>query len=468
MQKLRHLLNMKKVIILFFIGLVFIPLKVFSQEDSDGICNCYLPLDTTFKVVPMTLGADTNAKAPNYYNDINTSQAIRLPFNFCFYGTSYDTVYIGNKGIISFIKPIFNFTNGNLPAGHDTAMIAPFWSDIDDIPFGTIPPAIHRLIWYKMYPTRLVVMWNTVGYYTFDDDVYNSFQLTITNGSDPTIPGGNNVQFCYQPGGMGWTSADSSGGSMGFNGVPATVGVNKGDKISYAVISRFKLPGLTYYGPTSAINGLYWLNGKSLILNTCITDKNIPPVIINSNQCDTFNLCRFDSLQYTATFLCAEQGQRATLSVTSDTFNNIRIDTSSSANSIYTANITVNSGSAPLGYHNVNIKATDNSTPPQTSTYTLVINVGVCTGIDEVYNNDNKFSIYPNANPGRFIVQLDNGQSPENTEAMVYDVLGKLVYATKLNKSKTEIDISSRAKGMYFLKIYEGSLQMGVKKIVIQ
>src|SRR5580765_667935 len=99
--------KMKKIFPLFIICLVLIHVRLFAQATS---CNCYLPLDTSFHVVPMTNGTDA-VTPPYYYNNVNTSQAIKLPFSFCFYGKSYDTVYIGNKGNISFIKPIFNSGN---------------------------------------------------------------------------------------------------------------------------------------------------------------------------------------------------------------------------------------------------------------------------------------------------------------------------------------------------------------------
>ncbi len=158
---------------------------------------------------------------------MNTSQAIKLPFKFCFYGTDYDTIYIGNKGNISFVNPIYRFTSGNFPAGKDTAMIAPFWADICNIPYGPFPLGA-GVVWYKLSPTNLIVQWYESGYHHFDDDLYDNFQLTITNGADPIIPGGNNIEFCYAQNGMQWASSDSSAGINGFAGVPATVGLKQG------------------------------------------------------------------------------------------------------------------------------------------------------------------------------------------------------------------------------------------------
>jgi hypothetical protein len=319
-----------------------------------------------------------------------------------------------------------------------------------------------------MSPTNLIIKWVESGYYHFDDDLYDNFQLIISNGADPIIPGGNNVKFCYtSTNGMQWASSDSSGGTNGFAGIPATVGVNKGDKTSYAVISRFSLPGLTYYGPTSATNGLSWLNGKSFILNTCITEKNIPPVIINPNVCDTLNVCRWDSILYSVFFLCAEQGQKTTLSASCPTLPGILTDTSSSSNSVYVIHVKDDIGNVTLGYHTINVTATDNSIPPQTITYPIVINVNICDGINEAIDNSG-FSLYPNANNGKFTIQLSDTQVPEKCTVIIYDMLGKEIFSEPLYDYKTDINLSDKAKGMYFLKIFRDANMLGVKKLIIQ
>lgn len=56
--------------------------------------------------------------------------------------------------------------------------------------------------------------------------------------------------------------------------------------------------------------------------------------------------------------------------------------------------------------------------------------------------------IYPNPSNGLFTIE--NGQ--ENSEAIVYDLLGKIVFTQKLS-NKTNIDLSTQPKGVYFIKI---------------
>lgn|GEM_PF-1168004 len=455
---------MKKLILLLFICLTSFSIKMLAQ-DSVGYCDCYRQQDSSImQDVPFTLGADS-VGPPYYYNNLNTTPALKLPFTFCFYGKSYDSVYIGNKGNITFEKPIHTFTSGNFPAGTDTAMIAPFWANANNLAPGPYPPGLGET-WYKMYPNRMEVTWYNTKFYRFDCDVYNSFKLTISNGQDPEIPGGNNVEFCYYA--MGWACADSSGGSMGFAGVPATIGVNKGDHVAYAQIGRFSLPGHTFSGITSATNGTYWLNFNSFILNTCVTEKNIPPVVLNPGLCDTVTLCPWDTAEYTVSFLCAVPGQRAALTATSPTLGLVLCDTSTAANGIKTINIKAPTNSSVIGYNTINVTATDFSVPPQKITYPIVFKVDVCTGVSEVMHNNDGFSIYPNSNNGIFTVELDKGQTLDNCVVKIYDIQGKEIYSEPLATTKAEINISNQPKGMYFLKLLRDGEQVGAKKISLQ
>jgi hypothetical protein len=121
-----------------------------------------------------------------------------------------------------------------------------------------------------------------------------------------------------------------------------------------------------------------------------------------------------------------------------------------------------------LGYNIINIKATDNSSPPQTSTYPVVFKVDICTGINEVSENNSSFIAYPNSNDGKFTIELNNGQLPENCVIKIYDILGKEICSEMVKDSKMEINISEQPKGIYFVKLLKNNMEIGVKKISIQ
>src|SRR6185369_12832017 len=100
-----------------------------------------------------------------------------------------------------------------------------------------------------------------------------TFQLIITDGTDPLLPGGNNVSFCYQD--MQWTTGDASNGTMGFGGVPATVGANRGNNTDYAQIGRFDQVGTNYDGGFGLNDGISWLDSTHFYMNTA--GGGIPP-----------------------------------------------------------------------------------------------------------------------------------------------------------------------------------------------
>jgi hypothetical protein len=459
---------LKKKVIHVFLFLVLPTPGLFSQ----GTCNCGIPIDSSFHIVPMTQGSapKDQGTAPLYQNDDGSTLPIKLPFTFCYYGQSFNTVFINNNGNISFVKPVFNFSTHGFPLGTDTLMIAPFYADVNTIPAGLPTPNGGNLVYYKITPTNMTVKWNAVEYQTTsgDIDVGNTFQLIITNGFDPILPGGNTISFCYQD--MGWATSDVSGGLSGFSGTPATVGVNMGNKINYAQFGRFSIPGATYYGPFASYNGLWWLNNKSFIFNTCVTGNTIPPVIVNAKQtCDTLTVCAGKTLTVTVSFLSPQQGQTSTISVSSTDLTGLSLINTSTSYNIASATAQLIPSVSDTGVHVFNITATDNSSPALTSTIPFIVIVNACggTGMKETTLNNN-FSIYPDPNSGNFTIQVDNQQSLASGEVKIYDLLGNGIYSTKLKNIKTEIDLSSKPKGIFFLKLYIENTPTGMKKIVIE
>lgn len=454
---------MKKNLLLF-ICILFISVQVYAQSCDCYIANAY----NTFPPVPMGLGTDTGG-APFYRCNNCSSIPIKLPFNFCFYGKEYDTVYINNKGSISFVNPVFNYPSAGLPEGNDTLMLAAFLADIDNRgvdPFSTIC--------YQLTPTHLIVQWSTVGYNTFDDDLYDNFQVTITNGNDSLLPAGNNVSYCYWL--MQWASADSSGGTGGFGGIPARVGVNKGDHINYAQIGEFNFPGSAYNGPFSATGGIYWLINKSFIFNTCVTGNDIPPVIINPNTCDTLTVCALDTGIFSVSFLCAQQSQTATLSVSSGGLQGITTTTTNNA-SIYTAKMQVIPPLKDTGIYQLHIVATDNSFPALKDSiqYTVIvtncnIDTNTGTGINKLTAVNEQWSIYPNPGNGIFLISANNPQPIANSCIEIYNLLGEEVYSKSNIQNPTfSINLSSQPPGIYFYLIRNPDETIaGQGKLIIQ
>lgn len=87
-------------------------------------------------------------------------------------------------------------------------------------------------------------------------------------------------------------------------------------------------------------------------------------------------------------------------------------------------------------------------------------------GADNKVEMEN-MKLYPNPNDGKFNLNF-NLKNRGDAEVTVYDMQGKQVYSEKLSNFAGEynkpIDISSNAKGIYFVKIQQGN-HTQVKKI---
>ncbi len=320
-------------------------------------CDCLVPLDGTFSVAEFTGGI-----APDYRNDDGSTASKALPFTFCLYGTNYNNFFINNNGNISFGSAYGTFTATGFPSA-GFVMAAPFWADVDT------RNAASGLVYYKITPTYAIVKWQQVGYFPSAADKVNTFQVIITDGSDPILSNGANIAFCY--GDMQWTTGSASGGSGGFGGTAATAGVNKGDGINFAQIGRFDQPGSTYNGTTTS-SGVSWLDNQSFFFSTC-SSTNIPPIVAGLNNCDTIRICGpNDSLILSALFLSPESSQSTTITVNLNGTPNSSVLSVINGNVAF-AQVLIYAGAANYGNNVITFTATDNGIPVQST----VVNTNV-------------------------------------------------------------------------------------------
>lgn len=324
-------------------------------------CACWQTRDSTWDIVPMV-----NGTPPDYRNDDFSSPSISLPFTFCLYGSTWNSCFINNNGNVSFGGAFGTFTASGFPTtGFE--MVAPFWADVDT------RNVLSGLPHYKITPTYMIVQWDSVGYYSAYADKVNTFQLIITDGSDPIVPGGN-VSFCYKD--MQWTTGDASGGVNGFNGSDAVVGANRGNSVDYIQFGAFNQPGGNYNGPQGANSGIDWLDYQTFAFDACNANTNIPPTASGITICDTLHLCVGDTLPLNVLFFSPEAGQTTTITVSAPGVNDYTIVSNTSGNTAqlisYLAGTMLN-----IGYNNILITATDNGTPTGVTSIPIVIEVSI-------------------------------------------------------------------------------------------
>lgn len=325
--------------------------------NSADACGCYTPHDsswTAFQTMPEYNGATDDGYAGPF----------TLPFSFCFYGQTITQYYININGNISFGAPYTTFSSNPFP-DPSFVMVAPFWGDVD------LGGAGNGEIWVKETPTSLTVNWEAVGYYNEHTDKLNTFSVVITDGTDPVLPSGQNVGFCYED--MQWTTGDASSGTNGFGGTPATVGANKGDGVEFVQFGRFDQAGNTFDGPFGNPDGVDWLDNKSFVFNVC-SSTNIPPILTGLDLCDTLELCVGDTFNFDLSILSPENVQTTTAEIdtTNITFSDFTVVSNTSGIS---ADIDAQliCHVADIGYHNLSISAWDNGTPADTIDVDIVV-----------------------------------------------------------------------------------------------
>lgn len=90
-----------------------------------------------------------------------------------------------------------------------------------------------NLVWYDLNTdtNTVTVTWDDVGYFSYNMDKTNAFQLQFSDLGDGEI----NISFIYED--INWTTGNASGGVNGLGGIIARAGYSAGDGTHY-----FELP----------------------------------------------------------------------------------------------------------------------------------------------------------------------------------------------------------------------------------
>lgn len=427
--------------------------------EKNGTCDCIVPLDSTFSLAMLP-------------NDDGSSGLINLPFTFDFYGNQYNSVYINNNGNISFISPYITWTSNSFPDSSYN-MIAPFWGDVDTR--GGMDTLGNLLgnggnVWYKVTPTALIINWNQVGYFNMHNDLVSTFQLIISNGSDSLVSAGGNVSFCYED--MQWTTGDASGGSGGFGGTPATVGVNVGNGTDYFQVGQFVQSGTSFDGPTNNFDGVDFLDGQEIYFNVAgISATNTPPLLISSALCDTINVLTGDTLlksmnssDFIIGIMTPEIGQNIQISTNSDApAGAFSYSMTPISDQYYEIQASFNATGVTPGIYHVSLTATDNGTPVGVTTKNFVFEVIYENSANIGEFNNSEIKIYPN--PTNDFVTIQVPKNFENNQVEILDLSGKILFSKTLSESAL-LDLSHLYAGTYFIRIIQDQQVLGINRII--
>lgn len=428
------------------------------QQTQSTTCNCMIPLDTTFSVVPFQ-----NAVAPDYRNDDFSTTAISLPFSFNFYGTTYNSLYINNNGNISFSAPYMTFTANPFPDSTFN-MIAPFWADVDTRDSGS------GLVYYKITPTHMIVKWDNVGYFANHSNLLNTFQLIITDGLDTILPAGSNVSFCY--GDMQWTTGDASQGMGGFGGSPSTVGVNMGNGTDYFQVTQNDAAGSAFDGPYGAADGVDWLDNQEVYFNTSLMG-NVPPLVLNSTICDTIDVytgdtlrsVNQDSIMFDFQFMTPEHDQTVTATIsTSAPASALSYQQTVNQANFKAYSCTFRAKDLPPGIYTVTGTATDNGVPTGQSTGTVVIHTYYDGALSiEPQNGDQHFVLYPNPAEESFVIDRSS-DSPASI--IVTDLVGQVCSKMPATGKRTTVNTAALKAGVYFVTVQDAKGNTQTTKLI--
>ena len=297
--------------------------------------------------------------------DDNSIGPIALGFDFSLFGTVYNSCYINNNGNITFTAPLASFSSTGFPVS--IPMVTPFWGDVDT------RASTSGRVWYRIFPDRLVVLWNHVASYDQSQNagLKNTFEVIIRRNTVTPIPTPD-IIFAY--GDMQWTTGTASGGNGGFGGIPATVGVNQGGGTgNYIQTGRFNAstnapPQSTYSGST--YSGLNWLNGRCADYTIAPTG-NLPPTATGFPNNNTITVNQGQTVTLTPQFAGPEAGQTTTVAYNTNSLCNSTVTINSDASPI--ATVTVTGAACNIGTHNISFQATDDGSPVASSTFNLTV-----------------------------------------------------------------------------------------------
>jgi len=317
--------------------------RLVTGTDTVG---CLFPVLPSFTALPRS---DDGSYGP-----------LNLPFTFELYGKSYHQVWINTNGSLTFNGPYSAHTAEGFPV-KDQPMVAAFWGDVD-----TRNPASGQ-VYYMITETALLVNWDHVGYHDGAADKTNTFQIMIGTKESPYIGYNANIKFSYTD--MQWATAG------GFGGNPSTVGVNGGDGVHYFQVGRFAENGFAYDGPGGNNDGIDYLDHRCFTFDGSY-QQNMPPTALNMPLGNYVEINIGDTADLDLQFIGPEEGQTTSLTVTPQN-DMCKLSYTVTNGAIAKTKMRIIGDSCNAGFNIIELVATDNGTPQQSTTIYLIVYVNV-------------------------------------------------------------------------------------------
>jgi PKD repeat protein len=98
---------------------------------------------------------------------------------------------------------------------------------------------------------------------------------------------------------------------------------------------------------------------------------------------------------------------------------------------------------------------------------TVCVTIFYTLGINNIKNNSPTVQIYPNPTNGTFTIDIANITGSVNLN--IYNALGQMVYTSKLNAGKSQVNLNNNAPGLYLYRILnETGTTIAVGKLSLQ
>ena len=285
--------------------------------------------------------------------------------------------------------------------------------------------------------------------------------LTVNPSPTITISGANNI--C-----LGSSLSQTLSGAVSYsnNGLPTN------SLVSFSPISsgNYSIVGISSNSCISTLNVSYTVNSNPTITvnsGSICAGNNFT---INPNGANTYTI-------QGGTAVVSPLSNSSYTVIGTNTITGCRSQTFATSNLIVNASptITVNSGVIcagenfsinPSGANTYTIQGGNSVVSPSiTASYTVAgtstagcvsqifatsnITVNACTSISQITNSGNEFIVYPNP----FNNKITIISSSSNQSVQVFNAIGSLVYYSRIENEKIEIDLNQQAKGIYFVRI---------------